>query len=451
MNVQENYSCWKEKCKQMESKKTGCILAVLKKSSYHKEKKKIMGISMKKNKRKNKKKRMSYRKKIVMLQIGAISLAFFLLIFVGAAVLTKIFVGEADNSKTVSSQDVVQEQEGSAKEQTEPVENDTQEPETSKEAETEEEPETISPVEEVKITVSMIGDCTIGTDEFFAVESNFDAFYIVKKDLGYFFQNVRDILSADDLTIANMEGTLTESTNRQDKTYAFKGSPKYTEILTSGSVEATNLANNHSKDYGEESYTDTIQYLEEAGITTFGYERTAVVDVKGIKVGLVGIYELASGLECKQQMITNIDSVIAQGAQAVIVSFHWGSEKETYPDDIQKELAHAAIDHGADLVVGHHPHVLQGIEEYNGKNIVYSLGNFCFGGNRNPQDKDTMIFQQTFTFENGNLVADNVTNIIPCSISSVQQYNDYCPTPLEGTEKERVLQKITELSSGLSS
>ena len=134
----------------------------------------------------------------------------------------------------------------------------------------------------------------------------------------------------------------------------------------------------------------------------------------------------------------------------VIVSFHWGTEKATYPDEIQKTLAHIAVDNGADIVVGHHPHVLQGIEEYNGKNIVYSLGNFCFGGNRNPLDKDTMIFQQTFTFENGELVQDNVKNIIPCSLSSVKEYNDYQPTILEGSESERVLQKIQELSSGLS-
>ena len=296
----------------------------------------------------------------------------------------------------------------------------------------------------------MVGDCTIGTDEQFDKSSNFDAFYIVKKDPGYFFQGVRDVFAADDLTVINMEGTLTESDTRQDKTYAFKGDPKYTEILTAGNVDAANLANNHSKDYGEQSYTDTIQYLESAGIATFGYDRTSVLDIKGIKVGLVGIYVLADGMERQQQLIDNIQSVKNQGAQVVIVSFHWGTEKATYPDDIQKTLAHIAVDNGADLVVGHHPHVLQGIEEYNGKNIVYSLGNFCFGGNRNPLDKDTMIFQQTFTFENGELVQDNVKNIIPCSLSSVKEYNDYQPTILEGSESERVLQKIQELSSGLS-
>ena len=308
----------------------------------------------------------------------------------------------------------------------------------------------MQPVESVQLTVSAVGDCTIGTDEQFDKSSNFDAFYIVKKDPAYFFQNVKEILGGDDLTIINMEGTLTESTDRQEKTFAFKGDPKYTEILTAGSVEAANLANNHSKDYGEQSYTDTIQYLENAGLTTFGYDRVAVKEIKGIKVGLVGIYVLADGMGRQQQVIDNIQAVKDQGAQVVIVSFHWGTEKSNYPDETQKALAHTAVDSGADLVLGHHPHVLQGIEKYKGKNIVYSLGNFCFGGNRNPADKDTMIFQQTFTFENGALVQDDVTNIIPCSLSSVQQYNDYQPTPLEGEEAQRVQQKIQEFSSGLS-
>lgn len=414
-----------------------------------------------KNNKKSKqsKKKMSYRKKIVALQVGAITLAVFLLLMVGAVVLTKIFVGEPQNSQTMSSGSLDEQRTTEENNQEQATDNseadspdDLQEISGKEASQTEkpvEETQSMQPVEEVKITVSMVGDCTLGTDEQFDKSSNFDAFYIVKKDPGYFFQGVKDVFAADDLTVINMEGTLTESNTRQDKTYAFKGAPKYTEIMTAGNIDAANLANNHSKDYGEQSYTDTIQYLENAGIATFGYERTSVLDIKGIKVGLVGIYVLADGMGRQQQVIDNIQSVKEQGAQVVIVSFHWGTEKATYPDDTQKTLAHTAIDNGADLVVGHHPHVLQGIEEYNGKNIVYSLGNFCFGGNRNPSDKDTMIFQQTFTFANGELVLDNVKNIIPCSLSSVQEYNDYQPTILEGSESERVLQKIQELSAGL--
>ena len=313
------------------------------------------------------------------------------------------------------------------------------------EEEQEAEPEQQPPV---SITISAAGDCTLGTDSSFNQSTSLNAYYN-SNGAAYFLQNVKSVFEADDLTIVNMEGTLTESDSRQDKTFAFKGPGEFTQILTSGSVETANLANNHSHDYGDQSYTDTINYMEEAGITTFGYDRTAVVDVNGVKVGLVGTYELADGMGCEAGMIENIKKVESEGAQVVIVSFHWGMEKENYPNDNQKSLAHSAIDNGADLVLGHHPHVLQGIEKYKGKNIVYSLGNFCFGGNSNPSDKDTMIFQQTFTIENGQLGEDDVTNIIPCSVSSVSGYNNYQPTPLEGSEKDRVMQKIEEFSSGL--
>lgn len=387
------------------------------------------------------KRKKSYRQRVVAFQIAAITLAIFCLLIVAAILLTQAFASGKEAGETsagVQNETDTAQQEGSVKD-----DNSSQDDNDSGEK-----GEQLAPVETVALTVSMVGDCTIGTDIQFDTSRNFNAFYTVNGP-AYFFENVKSILGSDDLTVVNMEGTLTKSENRQDKTFAFKGDPSFAEVLTQGSVEAANLANNHSKDYGEESYTDTIQYLEDAGITTFGYDRTAVVDVKGIKVGLVGIYELADGLEREAQLIENINAVKNQGAELVIVSFHWGQEKETYPDDIQKSLAHTAVDNGADLVVGHHPHVLQGIEKYNGKNIVYSLGNFCFGGNSNPSDKDTMIFQQTFSFENGKLQQDDVTNIIPCSLSSVSSYNDYRPTPLEGSEKERVMKKIEELSSGL--
>lgn len=301
----------------------------------------------------------------------------------------------------------------------------------------------------VTITVSAAGDCTLGTDEFFSWEDSLPAKYEETGDFSYFFQNVNPVFSKDDVTIVNFEGTLTDSEYRADKQFAFKADKSYVNILTEGSVEAVNLANNHSKDYGEESYTDTIAALDEAGIANFGYDRTAMMEIKGVKVGLVGTYVLAEGIGVKDSMVTNIQSLKAQGAQLVIVSFHWGEEKAAYPEEVQKELAHAAVDQGADLVIGHHPHVLQGIEKYNGRNIVYSLGNFCFGGNSYPSDMDTIIFQQTFTFEGGEQKEDDVTNIIPCRISSADGYNNYQPTPAEGEEADRILQKLEERSFGI--
>lgn len=319
----------------------------------------------------------------------------------------------------------------------------------SAESQSQKEEEEEIPEPDVTITVSAAGDCTLGTDEFFSWEDSLPAKYEETGDFSYFFRNVKPVFSEDDLTIVNFEGTLTDSEYRADKQFAFKADKSYVNILTEGSVEAANLANNHSKDYGEESYTDTIAALDEAGIVNFGYDRTAIMEIKGVKIGLVGTYVLAEGIGVKDSMIANIQSLKDRGAQLVIVSLHWGEEKAAYPGEVQKELAHAAVDQGADLVIGHHPHVLQGIEKYNGRNIVYSLGNFCFGGNSYPSDMDTIIFQQTFTFEAGERKEDDVTNIIPCRISSADGYNNYQPTPAEGEEADRILQKLEERSAGI--
>ena len=303
----------------------------------------------------------------------------------------------------------------------------------------------------VSLTLSVVGDCTLGTDETFDYDTSLNAYY-ENYGADYFLQNVKDIFSADDLTIANFEGTLTDSDEREDKTFAFKAPASYASILTGGSVEAVNTANNHSHDYGEQSFDDTLAALDDAGIVHFGYDETAVMDVKGIKVGLVGIYELYDHLEREQQLKDNIAKVKADGAQLIVAIFHWGNETETVPDSNQTTLGRIAIDEGADLVCGHHPHVLQGIETYKGRNIVYSLGNFCFGGNSSPSDMDTMIYQQTFTIDADGAKKDNVINIIPCSISSAAYdgYNNYQPTPAEGDEATRILGKINERSSWIS-
>ena len=303
--------------------------------------------------------------------------------------------------------------------------------------------------DKVSLTISSTGDCTLGTDESFNYSTSLNAYY-ESHGADYFFQHVRSIFQKDDLSIVNMEGTLTDETAREAKTFAFKAPAEYASILSGSSIEAANLANNHSHDYGEKSYTDTISALEDAGIASFGYNRIKILKIKGIKVGVTGIYELADHQKHASQVKQNIKALKKAGAQVIIVNFHWGIEKQYTPDENQKALAHLAVDEGADLVIGHHPHVLEGIEEYNGKYICYSLGNFCFGGNSTPSDTDSMIVQQTFTFnKKGKLTKSSKLNIIPCSISSSSGYNDYCPVPLTGEEKQRVLDKISQYSEGL--
>ena len=300
-----------------------------------------------------------------------------------------------------------------------------------------------------QITISLVGDCTLGTDEAFAYDTSLNAYQLYRGS-DYFLQNVKTIFAEDDLTIINMEGPLTESTERNGEKFAFKGAPGFVDILSGSSVEAANLANNHSHDYGEQGFEDTKRILSDAGITAFGYDETALITIKGIKIGLVGIYELHDHLERTRQLKDNIAKVKQEGADLIITIFHWGNERETIPDSNQMALGHIAIDYGADLVAGHHPHVLQGIEEYRGKYIVYSLGNFCFGGNSAPDDMDTMIFQQTFTIQSGEVLTDENITLIPCSISSETGFNNYQPTPAEGSEAERILQKIDERSAQIN-
>ena len=306
--------------------------------------------------------------------------------------------------------------------------------------------EITTPEPEVSITVSVVGDCTLGTDENFNYSRSLNAYY-EKYGAEYFLKNVKSIFESDDLTIANLEGTFTNSTSRVDKTYAFKGPAEFVNILTSSSVESVTVANNHSRDYGPQSLTDTKATLDAAGVIHFGYDETSVVELNGIKVGLIGIYELIDHTGRAQQVKDHIAKVKSEGAEIVIVIFHWGIERDAAPNSHQTMLARLAIDEGADLVCGHHPHVLQGIEVYKGKNIVYSLGNFCFGGNSNPSDKDTMIFQQTFTFTKDGMKEDNVTNVIPCSLSSEKNRNNYQPTPATGEEAARIMKKIEDRSA----
>lgn len=296
------------------------------------------------------------------------------------------------------------------------------------------------------VTVSAVGDCTLGTDESFNTSTNFNA-YEAMNGTSYFFQNVRSILEADDATFANFEGTLTTETARESKEYAFKGDPSYTQILTDGSIDVVTLANNHSSDYGAKSLTDTEEALDTAGIDYCIGDKIAVKEVNGIPTAFIGIYVLNDGMAREEQVKQTIAAAKQQGAKLVIVAFHWGTEKATEPDETQKSLAHTAIDCGADLVVGHHPHVLQAIEYYKGKYIAYSLGNFCFGGNSAPSDMDTMIFQQTFTIEKGEVQAAAAATVVPCSISSTAGYNDYQPTPTEGDASASVIDRLNTMSA----
>lgn len=300
----------------------------------------------------------------------------------------------------------------------------------------------------IKITLSAAGDCTLGSDESFGSTGTFD--WEFKKQGGnysYFFSNVRDIFSKDDLTIVNLETPLTKARQKAEKKFRFKGDPSYVNILKEGSIEAVNIANNHSFDYLDKGYRDTVNTLNGANQAFFGWENKYIYEVKGIKVGLLGYTGWENNIKFKKQLREDIYDM-KKKANLVVVSFHWGIERVNQPNTVQRDLGHYCIDLGADLVLGHHPHVIQGIESYKNRYIVYSLGNFSFGGNKNPSDKDTFIFQQSFEFDRtGKLLSLSDKTIIPCSISSVSGRNDFRPTPLKGRDRERVMKRMKAYSS----
>ena len=291
-------------------------------------------------------------------------------------------------------------------------------------------------------TLSFVGDCTLGCTDAHREDPN-GFIKVVGEDYDYPLANVRHIFESDDFTLANLEGPLTGDGPKSEKQFVFRGPAEYTNILTGSSVEAVTTANNHSWDYGYAGQVDTNEALDAAGISHAGREGSFLhTTASGLTIG---VYCDDFYFE-KAHMADAIAALREQGAEVVVCAFHWGEEKAYTPNYDQKTWAHIAIDAGADIVAGHHPQVLQPIEYYNGGVILYSLGNFCYGGSITPYDKDTAIVQQQFIRgEDGSLTMGK-TIIIPCSVSSVSDRNNYQPTPMEegSAAYERVMEKLTE-------
>jgi poly-gamma-glutamate synthesis protein (capsule biosynthesis protein) len=288
--------------------------------------------------------------------------------------------------------------------------------------------------------LSFAGDTTLGNN----VGKSFFADTYKNKGAGWFFGGVKKLFAEDDLTIVNLEGALTESTTHIHKSgspvFYFRGSPHYTKILQEGSVEVCNLANNHSRDYGETGYADTKEALKKAGLRSYGGGAVTVMKVKDVKIGFVGVQFTSS----KSEITSLIGTAKKKGAQVIVFTSHDGTEGSYKPTSRQRAAAKIAIDAGADAVLFHHPHVIQGTETYKGKFIAWSLGNFCFGGNSNPSDKDSMIVQLRIIKTGGKF---SITpKVIPARLSSHDGYNDLRPKIAAGKTKSRIEKKIKKIS-----
>lgn len=287
------------------------------------------------------------------------------------------------------------------------------------------------------ITLSAVGDCTFGG----GIENGFDLTPFDhmmtrhKNDPTYPFSGVLDIFRNDDLTIVNLEGTLTKSTEPipQGK-FHFRGKPEYARILKESSVEVANVANNHMGDFGVRGQEDTRLALLAAGIGVSGngnVDRRTVRGIEVVNVGFTGFHMTRSKVKSEIEAVKKPDNL-------VIASFHWGMEGTHEVIDIQRDFGRQAIEAGADVVLGHHPHVVQAMETYQGKHIVHSLGNFVFGANTNPQKLESMIYRETFVQQDGRMVPSSF-EVIPVLLCARLPCLEFRPVPLEGDAKAKFL------------
>lgn len=304
------------------------------------------------------------------------------------------------------------------------------------------EPVQTEPQEE-HFLLTFVGDCTLGANP---VNYYADVGFIktVGEDSAYPFQNVREYFENDDFTMVNLEGALCDEGNPVPKKYNFRGPTSYVNMLTENSVEAVTIANNHTMDYGQRGYDSTLATLESAGVPYVERDSSAIVTTEsGLTIGLYGAVYYYLDVE---DMAAEIAAMKEQGVDLIVFAPHWGTEGSYRPTPEQVRVGHAAIDAGADIVYGSHPHVLQPIEEYNGGVIYYSLGNFSFGGNSCPDDFDTALLQQEVIRAADGSVRLGELTIVPACVSSISGRNNYQPTPYEaGTEEyDRVLAKLQD-------
>ena len=297
-----------------------------------------------------------------------------------------------------------------------------------------------------EILVSFLGDCSIGDSEQYTDATTSYHTTVDEKGYEWPFSLVKDYLAADDLTVANLEVVFTNRTKHTDKQYNLVADPDHVQILIDGSIEMVNTVNNHCMDFMDGGYADTLKTLDEAGINRFGsvypgqkngYDDLGVQMAGDIKIGFIGF---SYPQDYDQKKIANRIKILKeeQECDLVVVSLHWGRETHMTPESWQVTYAKKVIDAGADLIWGHHPHVIQPIHFYKGKPILYSTGNFTFG-TMSKVDPSTGIFQFTYEKVDGAVQLKKL-QVIPCE---TQGSPDYRPFELtDEAERKAVFKEL---------
>ncbi len=291
--------------------------------------------------------------------------------------------------------------------------------------------------------ISMIGDCTLCSTQY---NNDFED-VLAKHDLNWPFSGTKIFFENDEFTLANLECSFSDSSLTSSSLFYFCAPASHADILKNGSIDCVTLGNNHTNDFGEQGLLDTQSILDAKSIEWVGQGDAKVFQTpNGLKVGVycpgwTGLSEA--------NIRDGIAALQSAGAQICIFAPHWGNEGSYTVSDNQIAFAHIAIDAGAQIVCGTHPHVLQHVEEYNGGYIFYSLGNYCFGGNTAPRDRDTAIAQVTVkTLPDGTASVQEYT-LIPCCLSSTPGVNDYRPVPY-GEDTEDYARSMSKLDGSFS-
>ena len=273
------------------------------------------------------------------------------------------------------------------------------------------------------VTMTFLGDCTLGGEEKKAKNALSFASRIAENGMDFPFRGLKQLTESDDLTVANLEVVLSDrKLKKEKKEFNFIGPTAYTQILTDGGIECVTVANNHTHDYGEEGYADTKQALEEAGICWFGTDAPAVWrSDDGLMIGFLGVNYSLTGNRAKRYA-AQAERLRDLGCAAVITVMHAGTEYSYRPpDNYQAQIVDRAVKAGSCLVIGHHPHVLQPIYFYKGKPILFSTGNYIFGTMGNA-DRSTGIFQLEISLNDAGEAHVDSIHVVPMQTNSSPTY-----------------------------
>ncbi len=303
--------------------------------------------------------------------------------------------------------------------------------------------------EERDYLISVIGDNTLASHQFAGASVSYAG--RMGEDYAYPYSNTVQYFESDDFTIANLECTFSDQRLYSGQQFHFLAPTAYANILLEGGVDFVTTANNHMLDFGQQGLDDTCAALDAYGIPYGRDGQSQILDLPtGLRVGIYTAYN--NYVPNKDKAAAAVRQLREDGAEYVICMFHWGQELHYTPNKADIDLAHICCDAGADLVYGSHSHCLQPIEKYGNGVILYSCGNWVFGGNTMPSDPDTAIFQVRLSYDEEGRLTPMGFDVIPCCVSSniegantkAQNYNNYCPTPYETDSEEymRVMSKL---------